>query len=389
MSLILSPRALRKRIRTRLRRHADEVRRVSKEIHDYPELGYQEYRASQLLTHALARHGFQTELGIAGMATAFLARREGRNGGATVAVLAEYDALPDIGHGCGHNFIAAAALGCAIAMVPVLQEINGTLVVFGCPAEEGNVPGAGGKVRLLNAGYFAEVRSAMMIHPASCSGVGGKTSARAALRVGFLGPELYVKDSAFRGPGTVEALVLAYSGWSRISELLDGHARVHGIISEGGKTPAVIPGYTEARIYVRADTLEYLDNAVHLVRDYAEGAAKNSGCGVIVEETAHRYEPMSTHPRLAQVMASAMDYVGVEVDKRGGENMGSTDMGNVSRVVPAVHGYIKIGDVSPHTSEFGRCTLTREGQRALLLASEILALCATEEFLYYDSVMGV
>ncbi len=373
---------------------------LSDRIFHNPELGFSEYKASGWLSQFLADHGFEVEMGVAGMNTAFRAylpgtprpgpaRRgatpaqcgevpgssPGQSADPVVALLAEYDALPEIGHGCGHNIIGVAACGAAAAVRGVLGEIRGTVVVYGCPAEEGAVLGAGGKVALVRQGYFDGVDAAMMIHPASRYVVSSKSLARAALKIVFRGGEA--------GEGVQSAALLAFNAINALRQHLTPGARVHGVIASGDLLPArteVAAGRCEIRAYVRAPNTPEMEACVAKVKDCACGAALAAGCEIEFGYTSPTYEEMVTNEELAAAFAANLKALGVDVEEGLDAGTGSTDMGNVSHVTPSLHAYVATcpRGVPGHTREFGRATLTQDAHENMLTGVKALAMTVVD-----------
>ncbi len=330
---------------------------LSDRIYHNPELGFSEFRASRWLSEFLASRGFEVDLGLAGMETAFKASASGASAGPAVALLAEYDALPEIGHGCGHNIIGVAACGAAAAVKSVLGGMDGKVVVFGSPAEEGAVLGAGGKVVLIDGGYFEGVDAAMMIHPASRYVVSGRSLARAALKM------------VFSAGDAQSAAMLAFNAINALRQHLGRGARVHGVIVGGD------PG-CEVRAYVRAHETAELESCELRVRNCAIGAAMATGCQVEFTHTSPTYKEMVTNRFLASAFACNLKALGVEVEERLDAGTGSTDMGNVSHVTPSLHAYIATcpRGVAGHTREFARATLTQGAHEGMLIGVKALAM---------------
>ncbi|MGE5485122.1 MAG: M20 family metallopeptidase [Ignavibacteriales bacterium] len=346
---------------------APELHALSDRIYHNPELGFSEFKASQWLSEFLASRGFEVELGLAGMDTAFRASASGASPGGVVALLAEYDALPEIGHGCGHNMIGVAACGAAAAVKGVLGELRGTVLVYGCPAEEGAVLGAGGKVVLVSRGYFDGVDAAMMIHPASRFVVSSRSLARAALKM------------VFSGGDAQSAAMLTFNAINALRQHLGLGARVHGVIG-ADNGPGVradrAPEHCEVRAYVRAYETADLEDCEERVRDCALGAAMATGCQVDFAHTSPTYEEMVTNQELASAFTANLKALGVVVEEGLDAGTGSTDMGNVSHVTPSLHAYVATcpRGVAGHTREFGRATLTQGAHESMLTGVEALAM---------------
>jgi len=250
--------ALKDRARLEVDRRGQKLIEVSDAMYAEPEIGLQEFKSSAMLVDLLKNEGFSVETGLAGMPTSFRAVKKGKPGGPTVAILAEYDALPEIGHGCGHNIIGTAAVGAGLALSGLMSEVEGTLIVFGSPAEEGAVDGAGGKVRLVKDGAFKDVDAAIMFHPSSKDMVLATSNARVAMEIKFHGKTAHAAGAPHEGINALDAAIQTFNNWNALRQQLKEDVRIHGIITKGGASPNIIPDYSEIRMYCRAKNMEYL-----------------------------------------------------------------------------------------------------------------------------------
>lgn len=373
---------LKAKVKENVDRLSERLFSISDAMYREPEIGLQEYKSSKMLVELLKEHGFAVETGLAGMPTSFRATKKGGSGGPTVAILAEYDALPEIGHGCGHNIIGTAACGAGCALAPLMDEIGGTLVILGTPAEEGAVDNAGGKVAMVEAGVFENIDAAMMIHPSSVDRVMATSNARVALEISFRGKTAHAAGAPHEGINALDAAILTFNNWNALRQHLKEDVRIHGIITKGGVSPNIIPDYAEIRMYCRASNMDYLKEVEEKVRKCAEGAALATGATVQFRYTARTYSNMITNTVLAEAFARNLEDLGRVVSppepKSGG---GSTDMGNVSHVVPAIHPYIAIckpGEAASHSREFARATISEMGHKGLLDGAKALAMTALD-----------
>lgn len=377
------------RVRSRVQALAPRLREVARFLKEHPELGHEEFQAQDLLCSLLAAAGFQVERAVAGLPTSFRAQFPPQGGGPPyIAYLAEYDALPDIGHGCGHNLIAAISLGAALALRDEVAGESGagapggTLFLYGTPAEETT----GGKIDMCEAGLFDGLDAAMLVHPGRQTAVGGSSLASHPLEIEFFGRPAHAAAAPEQGINALQAMLLAFSAINALQPHLDPTVRLPGIILDGGKAANVVPEYTRARFSLRAAEARYLEETVvPRVLDCARGAALATGCRV-----AYRfYEPlfleMQENPVLARLFAGHMRALGHKVEelpptRRGG----STDVGNVSHRVPALQPSVAIGDPPPpgHTREFAEATLTEVALQAMVDACTALALTGAD--LLYD-----
>ncbi len=357
---------------------------ISDKMYQEPEIGLQEVKSAQLLTSFLETHGFAIETGLCEMPTSFRALRKGKPGGPTVAILAEYDALPGIGHGCGHNIIGTGAAGAGAALAAVIDNIQGNLVIIGTPAEEGAVDNAGGKVAMVEGGVFENVDVAMMFHPSQSDVVISSSNARVAMEITFYGKSAHAAGAPHEGINALDAAILTFNNWNALRQHVKEDVRIHGVITKGGVAPNIIPDYAEIRMYVRAKHMDYLKEVEEKVKKCAEGAALATGAKIKFRQTARTYANMITNKALAGAFARNLEALGRKVSppepKSGG---GSTDMGNVSQVVPSIHPYIAIckpGTATGHSKEFAKATISEMGHKALVDGAKALAMTAVDIF---------
>ena len=353
---------------------AEELCVLSRKLYEHPEIAFEEHQACEWLSSYLEGKGFAVERRAGGVETAFYAKIPGRETTPKVAFLAEYDALPKIGHGCGHNLIAAASVGAGIALSRCLDGIDGTMVIVGTPAEEGG----GGKIMLLDAGVFDDVSAAMMFHPDSRTAVGNNSLGRIKFTVEFFGKTAHASGSPEDGLNALDAVVAFFASIGLLRQQLKTEARIHGIITHGGDAPNVIPDYTAALMYVRALNLDYLEQVYAKVENCAKGAALATGTEVKLTPYPIRYAPRKRSFELERVCRKHMEALGLTVREPEPGKMGSTDLGNLSQKLPAIHPTIAImGEEIPgHSVQMAEATLTPQGREAMLKAAKILALTA-------------
>jgi len=315
---------------------------IAKNIHNNPELGFKEYRASALLTAELARYEFQVEKNIAGIETAFKATYQGTSAKPKIGFLAEYDALPDIGHGCGHNLICTASIGAAIGLTSVMHDLPGTIVVLGTPAEETS----GTKVLMARKGIFKDIDAAMMFHPSNRNAVESTSSAIDAIEFTFKGKAAHASESPHEGINALEAVILLFNAINGLREHVKEDVRMHGIITEGGNAPNIVPEKAVARFYIRAATREYLDEVVEKVKNCAEGAALATGTKLNLRYYENSFKNLAPNHALAEVFKHNLSSLGVKKISPKLAMRGSTDMGDVSHAVPAIHPYLSIAPKS-------------------------------------------
>jgi len=353
---------------------------LSRHIHAHPELGYQERVAASAVAQMLRKHGYRVTMPLAGLPTALRAELPGAPQRPTIALLAEYDALPGLGHACGHNLIAAAAVGVALGMAAAAAEIPGRVVVIGTPAEEGGVDGAGGKVLLLERGVFRDVDAALLAHPSSRTVVASRSTAREALEVAFEGRAAHPVLSPGAGRSALDALLLTFNAVNALRGRLEDGVQCHGVITSGGTTPDVVPDHAVARFYVRAPTAELLSGAVERVRRCIEAAAQATDTRATVRPFSHTYLDLRPNPVLADLVQHSFERWGMRPEPAAHAAAGSTDMGNVSHALPSLHPYFAAGtEPHPtHTAAFARLAGSAAAHRSLLVAVKALATACLE-----------
>lgn len=350
-----------------------ELLAVSHALHADPETAWQEHRSARLLTDRLETWGFRVERGVAGLDTAFIA--EVGDGPATVGLVAEYDALPGLGHACGHNVIAAAALGAARALQPVAERLGIRVRVLGTPAEEGG----GGKIPMLEAGCFDDLAFALMIHPGPADAVLARPRAVAHFDVTYRGRASHAGAYPHLGVNAADAFTIAQVSIGLLRQQLPTSVRVHGIVRDAGTAPNAIPDAATGSWYVRADSLAELDDAFERVRRCFEAGALATGCTWDLTETSPRYAEFRNDLELADIFTRNAAALGRDMDRaeHGPRGMAtaSTDMGNVSQQVRALHPYLGIDSLPAvnHQPEFADAAATPAADRAVRDGAVLLA----------------
>jgi amidohydrolase len=368
---------------------SDQVLDVSRQIHDHPELGSQEFFASGLLVQTLREHGFEIETGFAGLETAFCARKGKPGIKPVVAFLAEYDALPEIGHACGHNIICTSALSAGLGLGSVIDQLQGQVWVVGTPAEET----VGAKVIMAKRGYFNGVDTALMIHPHIGNYYTTHALALTALKVEFFGKPSHAAAAPWEGVNALDALLLTFTNINALRQQLKPDVRIHGVITKGGDAPNIIPEYTMGLFYVRAQQRLYLDEVVKKFYACGEAAAQATGCRVEFSKYEEDFDEMVNNLTLAErVRDYLVDNLGSGPFKCAPEHFGSIDMGNVSHFVPGIHVLIDIANgqnISPHTRPFCEAVATPYAGQAMLRAGKALALTGYDVITHPDFLQQV
>jgi amidohydrolase len=361
---------------------AADLTALSHDIHDHPELGFAEHHASQRLVTALADADFTTTTGRPDLPTAFRAERVFGTGGPTIAIFCEFDALPEIGHACGHNIIATAGLGAALAVANRLAHNggNGKLVVLGSPAEEGG----GGKVLMAQAGELSDVDVAVMVHPAGFDAVSRTNLGRVSLEAVFTGHASHAAAAPERGLNALDAATLLLVAIGLLRQQLRSDSRLHANLVEGGDAINVIPERSRVKLFIRSPDSDYLRGRLYEgLRDCVRGAAIATGTTYEFDEVAPAYDPVRTNPVLADLATHAFAALGRPIDPVTGRsgNAGSTDMGNVSQLVPAIHPYICVTPgLAIHTRDFAAAAREADGDRAVRDGASLLAITVAALF---------
>lgn len=354
-----------------------ELIRLSNRLHGDPELGWQEHRSSAAVSAMLAAHGFEVEQPYLGLETAFRAVFN-PGAGFTVGFLAEYDALPGLGHACGHNLISAMSAGGAIALAEVAAEAGVTVEVIGTPAEEGY----GGKIELLDRGAFAELDFALMAHPAPVDVAEAEPFAVAHWHIRYDGRAAHAAAYPERGINANDAFIIAQTAIALLRQQLPEGVRVHGVQTRGGEAPNAIPERTEGRWYVRAETTERLLELEQRVMKCFEAGALATGAKLTVTPEGGRYSEMRTDVEAQELYRANAVALGREFDVdpvAATMNRASTDMGNVSQIVNAIHPYIGVGgDASNHQPEFAEACVGPTAEQTLRDGATALAWTALD-----------
>lgn len=354
-------------------RNAEIILNVSREIHSNPELGNCEFKATALLQKTLTDAGFSVTPSFAGIETAFIAQK---GGGARpkIAYLCEYDALPEIGHACGHNVIASASLAAGMGLASVIDRTGGTVYVIGTPAEEGQ----GAKVAMTDQQLFKDYDAAMMIHPYNHNYRFTNALAVMRFKLAFKGKPSHASGSPWDGINALDAMNLTFAGISAFRQQMKPDWRVHGIITAGGTAPNIIPGRTEAKFYLRAGLDEELDILFERFKNIVDGAALMTGATAELFDFGPRYDSMNNNFPLAERTGKyAVEGLGAAPFDEAPASFGSIDMGNVSGQCPAIHMLVGITEgkeIPLHTPEFREAAASLSAQAETIRMGKALAL---------------
>ncbi|SHJ55903.1 amidohydrolase [Dethiosulfatibacter aminovorans DSM 17477] len=354
-----------------------ELIEMSEKILNRPELGNEEFFACSLHIEILKKHGFNVDEKYLGIETGFRASYDSEKEGPTIAYLAEYDALPGIGHGCGHNLLGAVSTGAGIVLKKVMDDIGGKVVVFGTPAEET----CGAKVVFADKGAFNDIDIVMIAHPSNAYSKSGKSLAMEALQFEFRGKSAHAASSPEKGINALDAVINTFNNINALRQQIRSDARIHGIIPEGGKAANIIPDHCVAKFYVRAKSKTYLNELVEKVKKCALGASMAAGTTVEISNYEYSYDNLVTNEILSDIFTDNLKKAGVDVILDSEESLGSVDAGNVSHKCPTIHAYFDITNdrgIIGHTVEFRDSTKTEYAYDNMKKTIEALVLTAVK-----------
>ena len=346
---------------------------ISDYIYENPELGNEEYKAVKILTELLKEHNFEVEEKYLNMDTAFKATFDSGKPGLTIGYLCEYDALPGIGHGCGHNMIGTISSGAGIVLSKIIDKVGGKIIVYGTPAEETN----GAKVIMVEEGAFDELDCAMMVHPNDKTYASGTSSALYPIQFTFKGKTAHAASCPEQGINALNAVIQLFNGIDALRQHVTKDVLMHGIITEGGVAANIVPERAVAQFYIRAAKKATIEEVLEKVKNIARGAALMTGCELEMDRYELPYDDLNTNEVLSEAFNENLRNLGItEIypPKTGG---GSSDIGNVSYVTPTIHPYISISncEVRGHSRELAKATTEGLGHERLLTA--VLALAYT------------
>jgi len=362
---------LKSEIRSDIEKRRQQLADLCLKIHANPEAGFNEHKASNWLTQYLESSDFKLERGICRIETAFKASYGDKR--PAIAILAEYDALPELGHACGHNLIAGIAVGAAVASRPAVSKLGGSVIVIGTPAEEIH----GGKVMMVEKGAFNDIDMAMMVHPSTHDTATTKALACASLDIEFFGREAHAAAHPEEGINALEAIILSYNAINSLRQHTKEDARIHGIINDGGQVVNVVPAHSAASFLIRARDEEYLRELKEKVLNCFMGAATATGARLEYKWGAVQYAPMRNNIIMANLYITNMETLGRSVKLTNpDQSFGSTDMGNVSQLVPSIHPSVAIAPrgVSIHSPRFSEAAASEKGIQGMIDAAKAIAM---------------
>ncbi|MCM3133020.1 M20 family metallopeptidase [Paenibacillus polysaccharolyticus] len=355
--------------------YASRFKDISSYIGAHPELGNEEYLASARLKEELSYHEFKVQAPILGLETAFIGTYASSKPGPTIALLCEYDALPEIGHACGHHLICMMSLGAAVGLKAIVDEVGGTIKVFGTPAEETR----GAKVPMAEAGLFDDCDVALMAHPFYAYEKSGSSLAIDAVQFEFHGKSSHAAASPHEGINALDAVIQTFTGINAFRQQVKSTVRIHGIINSGGQAANIIPDYASAQFYVRAATRKELNVLTERVVQIAQGAALQTGCKLVTSNYETSYDEMVTNETFSDAFSQNLMELGIPQEEIvSGNDHGSMDIGNVSLRCPAIHPYIRVVDEvhTLHSVEFRDLALQERALDGMILGAKALAATA-------------
>ncbi len=349
---------------------------ISHKIHEHPETGNEEVYASRLLINTLEKEGFTVEKSLAGHTTSFIARKKSnKRSGPVIGFLAEYDALPKLGHACGHNIIGTASTASAITLSKFIDEVGGEILVLGTPAEEGGENGSA-KASFVKQGLLKGIDVCLMVHPGNENSVTPESLANNPIQFEFIGKSSHAASAPENGINALDGVIQLFNGINALRQHVTDDVRIHGVITDGGSAPNIVPDYAKAKFFIRAATKENCDLVTEKVKNIAKGAALSTGSKVNISFFQNEIDNFIINKKFDEVFVENLKLLGINIDKIPKKGIGSTDAGNVSQVIPTIQPIIKIGDknLCGHTPEFCEAAKSKKGDDALIIASKALAL---------------
>ena len=366
-------------IEKELETRREDLTAISRTIWENPELGHQEYTASKLLTDMLEENGFEVTRGLCGMDTAFQAVKKSNKPGPVIAFVAEYDALPNVGHACGHNLFCSSAVGAGIVLAELAEQLGGEVRVIGSPAEEGTVPNYGAKVVLVEQGYFKDVDCVFTAHGECETVIERCLLAATTVKVRFKGVAVHAGGAPELGKNALTAGMLCMNNMNAIRQQDRACDVVNAIVTEGGVVSNTIPDNCGLEFSIRSKTSAYLERVMHNLENSAKAAALVTGCDYELEIVKNPMRDTRSNHELGLVLAEYLDRTGTPYKKYDEQNF-AWDVGDISYVCPTLGSYFKMGpdDIVCHTEPFCRAANSPEGYQGMMLAAKGMAVCACE-----------
>ncbi len=377
MSIALE--ALQKQIQTHVETQKQTYQKIALEIHAKPEVSNYEVFACQTLSEQLRKEGFEVTVDVAGHHTGFDARYQSAKPGPTLAFLAEYDALPGIGHACGHNLFGATSSLAAAALKQVVDQIGGEVRVYGTPGEEGGENGSA-KGSFVREGFFKDVDAALCVHPSTDHGLTTTSLANDPVDIEFFGKASHAAGAPEKGINALDAIIQVYNSINALRQHLTDDVRIHGVITHGGDAANIVPAYASARFYLRAETRNTLNDVYQKVSNIVQGAALATGATYKFGLFQNSVDNLVPTPSFDALYEKHLNAFGHQIPAVSSKGKGSTDVGNVSQVIPTIHPNISISDVpvAGHSIEFREAACSQKGLDSIALGAILLAFTALD-----------
>ncbi|MCO7125199.1 M20 family metallopeptidase [Sporolactobacillus shoreicorticis] len=374
------------KIRAIIEQNTTEYQEASLDIHHHPEVSNHEFHSSDVLIHLLQKGGFDVKKDVAGHRTGFDARYKSSKPGPTIAFLAEYDALPGLGHGCGHNLFGPTSSLAGVAIRSLIDDLGGEIRVYGTPGEEGGENGSA-KESFVKNGFFNDVDAALCVHPGYKNKLSGSLLANDPVSIEFFGKPAHAAGAPEKGINALDAIILTFNGINALRQQLKEDIRIHGIITHGGDVPNVIPDYASAKFYLRAATRPELDEVKEKVLNIVKGAALATSTTYKFGLYQNKVDHMILTPSFDQLFAKHLEAFKIPYEKDSGKLGGSSDVGNVSQVIPTIQPTLSISDqpIGGHTVAFKEAAASKKGLASIPLGAQLLALTALD--LYLDGIL--
>ncbi|MEW8974138.1 MAG: M20 family metallopeptidase [Tissierellaceae bacterium] len=372
---------LKKDIENMADQNRKELEDISSYIHENPELSFEEYKAQEILCDYLEKNEFKIEKGIGGLETSFEGIYDTGIAGKKIAFLAEYDALPDVGHGCGHNLIGTSAVGAGVILKEIIKENNipGMIKVIGTPAEENG----SGKITMVDKGVFKGLDAALIMHPSDASMPDDISFAAATIEYNFKGVSAHAAAFPWKGSSALNGVIQLFNNINALRLHTKDYSRIHGIITDGGSAHNTIPEKATALFNIRALDFEYLMELIKQINNCAKGVALSTNTTVEISQKGEIIKDIRNDKDLVGIVRNNMSFIKEEFIERDlTQGIGSTDVGNVTHEIPAIQFYIKLKDnIGTHTIEFEKYSGNEYGKRTLNSAVKVLAMSGLDVLL--------
>ncbi|MGX7418410.1 M20 family metallopeptidase [Carnobacterium gallinarum] len=358
----------------------DTYQALALDIHDHPEVSNYEFHACEVLSEQLKKEGFTVKIDVAGHRTGFDARYKAEKAGPVVVFLAEYDALPGIGHACGHNLFGTTSLLAASGLKQVIDEVGGEIRVYGTPGEEGGENGSA-KASFVREGFFKDVDVALCVHPGYQHALTAYSLANDPVDVEFFGRASHAAAAPEKGINALDAVIQVYNSINALRQHFPDDVRIHGIITHGGDVANVVPEYASARFYLRAEARSTLNDVYQKFENIVKGAALATGTTYKFGLFQNSVDNNVPTYRFDEIYLNHLNRLGFDVEEKSSPVAGgSTDVGNVSQVVPTIQPNISISDgyIAGHSIEFKAAARSQKGLESILLGADLLASTALD-----------